>query len=82
MRGSTGPRTAKEPRYQVAYHTYLASRGRLSYMLQTNCKLDQFVNRPLVFKLVGPLSIIQSELVLFINQAEWFESWLIGLEAR
>ena len=27
------------------------------------------------FKLVGLLSIIQSEVVPFINQAEWFESW-------
>ena len=31
MCGHTGPRTAKEPRYQVTYHMYLASGRRLSY---------------------------------------------------
>ena len=41
------------------------------YLLQTKCKLNQFVNGPLVFKLVGQLSIIQSEMVPFRNQAEW-----------
>ena len=46
-------------------------------MLQTDCKLDQFVNRPPVFKLVGLL--MQSEMVPFRNQAEWFECWLNGL---
>ena len=34
-----------------------------------------------VFKLVGPLSIIQSEVVPFRKQAERFESWSNGLEA-
>ena len=34
-----------------------------------------------VFKLVGPLSIIQSKVIPFINQAELFESWLNSLEA-
>ena len=33
-RGHKGPRTAKEPQYQVTYHTYLASGGRqLSFTL-------------------------------------------------
>ena len=53
-----------------------------AYMLRTDCKLDQFVNGPLVYKLVHPLSAIQSEVVPFINRAEQFESWLNGLEAR
>ena len=38
-----------------------------TYMLRTNCKLDQFVNGPPVYKLVGPLSVIQSEVVPFIK---------------
>ena len=29
--GVLGPEQEKEPRYQVTYHTYLASRRRLSY---------------------------------------------------
>ena len=53
-------------------------------MLRTDCKLNQFVNGPPVYKpvsLVGPLSIIHSEVVPFRNQAERFESWPNGLEA-
>ena len=45
-------------------------------MLQTNYKPDQFVNKPLVYKLV----LQQGEVVPFRNQAEWFESWPDGLE--
>ena len=30
VHGCTGPRTTKEPGYQASYHTYLASRERLS----------------------------------------------------
>ena len=68
--------------------------GNTLYMLQTDCKLDQFVNGPPVYKqviqflnLVGPLSIIQGEVVPFRNRpnglkagrtawklAEWFTS--------
>ena len=53
-------------------------------MLQTNCKLDQFVNGTLVYE-----PVIQSlnwlahfhEVVLFRNRAERFKSWLNGWEA-
>ena len=31
--GALGPEQQKEPRYKVAYHTYLASVRRLSYTL-------------------------------------------------
>ena len=51
-------------------------------MLRTDCKLDQFVNGPPVYKPVNRFSVIQSEVVPFINRAEQFESWLNGLEAR
>ena len=50
------------------------------YRWRTDCKLDQFVNGPPVYKLVGPLSIIQTKVIPFINQAKQLESWLIGLE--
>ena len=50
-------------------------------MLQTNCKLDQFVNGPLVYKPVVQFLIIQSEVVPFRNQAKQFESWPNGSEA-
>ena len=53
------------------------------FMSQTDYKLDdQFVNRPPVYKLVGPLSIIQAEVVQFRNQSKRFESWLNDLQAR
>ena len=29
--GALGPEQQKEPRYKVAYHTYIARRRRLSY---------------------------------------------------
>ena len=48
------------------------TKGCLENWLQT-CQVDK---RAPVFKLVGVLSSIQSEVVLFRNQAEWFESWL------
>ena len=59
----------------------------LLYMLQTNCKLDQFVNGPPVYKPViqflNWLAGFQlyKQVIPFMNQAERFESWLKGLQA-
>ena len=38
--GALGPEQRKEPRYKVAYHTYLASGRRLSYTLRVECVVD------------------------------------------
>ena len=35
-----GPEQPKEPRYKVAYHTYLASKRRLSYTLSIERIVD------------------------------------------
>ena len=49
--GALGPEQRKEPRYKVAYHTYLASGRRLSYTLSVervvNCK---YVKRSLLVR--------------------------------
>ena len=38
--GALGPEQQKEPRYKVAYHTYLASGRRLSYTLSVERIVD------------------------------------------
>ena len=53
-------------------------------MLQTDCKLDQFVDGPPVYKPVihgWPAFNYANKVVPFINQAEELESWLKGLQA-
>ena len=46
----------------------------------TDCKLDRFVNGPLVYKQV--IHFLNSKVVLSRNQAKWFESWSNGLEVQ
>ena len=47
--GALGPEQRKEPRYKVAYHTYLASGRRLSYTLSVERVVDcKYVKRSLL----------------------------------
>ena len=49
--GALGPEQRKEPRYKVAYHTYLASGRRLSYTLSVERVVDcKYVKRSLLVR--------------------------------
>ena len=49
--GALGPEQQKEPRYKVAYHTYLASRRQLSYTLSIECVVDwKYLKRSLLVR--------------------------------
>ena len=59
--------------------------NQVMHMLRTDCKLDQFVNGPPVYKRVipgWPAFNVQRKVVLFRNRAERFESWPNSVEAR
>ena len=56
--GALGPEQRKEPRYKVAYNTYLASRRQLSYTLSVERVVDcKYAKRSLLVRQIRGLGM-------------------------